>query len=783
MSAEREERAEKAPEAKGAESKHDLASQLWDELKAGAVAIKDLVSPSHSIIDDKGILTITPCFPDDSGKLGKGGDVRDSGFTPSKVHGERDIDPGFNPSKGHERPDIDPGFSPGKRAEAALEPAKAPGEEFQRVLMKSPGDSDALAAAQARRDLADGEIGKAAGEHGGGDSKAKTYSASEASVEDAKIHASLPELIKESVNGATENVLNIIEDVKAQERLRDNPAVKAEHEKLEKIAEKKISDPEERKQFVENMQKFEQRAAAHENEYQKQFESQGMKPDEAAKAAADKVHKEVTDSYKNVERLMGDNPKAPVSEKDRVYLAEQSMQHAADPHSISQGYHDTCNATVIETRTFTSDPANATKLIADMATTGKYTTNGHPPVTVTLDKESLQKHDESSELPPSKRKDGDRDYASQLFEVTAVNILLQKENAKTTPHGQIRYEQHEPIPGKSPQDTGERMLDYSKHPPAPVLDKEGKPDNSPPISSVGQINEISQQISPEPRGGKMHGVTGIDDDGLVRADNAIVGLRLQLIGIGKGEPLDLSDPKAIEKAREELAKKTDVKADDRQETIKALNELERDLKIRNGDGQAHVHSADELKDTILKAKAEGKLPIVVQVFTGNEPLWTDSDAGFAGGAGGKHVVTITDYDPVTGQLKLENQWDSKSSHDISPEQLYRAMRTPSENIDVLQQEVSANRARGPEQIDYSKELELLRLKHNEGKVSDQEFDKELTGLAVENYKRHMARGEKSDNPDWVRSKNIGAGMLGLIEGENQARADKIRDDVTKAMKA
>src|SRR5215470_17684113 len=144
MSAEREERAEKAPEAKGAESKHDLASQLWDELKAGAVAIKDLVSPSHSIIDDKGILTITPCFPDDSGKLGKGGDVRDSGFTPSKVHGERDIDPGFNPSKGHERPDIDPGFSPGKRAEAALEPAKAPGEEFQRVLMKSPGDSDAL---------------------------------------------------------------------------------------------------------------------------------------------------------------------------------------------------------------------------------------------------------------------------------------------------------------------------------------------------------------------------------------------------------------------------------------------------------------------------------------------------------------------------------------------------------------------------------------------------------------------------------------------------------------
>lgn len=44
------------------------------------------------------------------------------------------------------------------------------------------------------------------------------------------------------------------------------------------------------------------------------------------------------------------------------------------PTIISQGAHNTCNVTTIEVRTYMKYPEKATKLVADIATTGTYVT-------------------------------------------------------------------------------------------------------------------------------------------------------------------------------------------------------------------------------------------------------------------------------------------------------------------------------------------------------------------------------------------------------------------------
>src|SRR5262249_12858949 len=103
---------------------------------------------------------------------------------------------------------------------------------------------------------------------------------------------------------------------------------------------------------------------------------------------------------------------------------------------------------------------------------------------------------------------------------------------------------------------------------------------------------------------------------------------------------------------------------------------------RPGDGTTRVSSTKDLQDQLAKAKAEGNMPVVVQVYTNHEPFRTDSGHGKAGGSGGEkggcHVVTVTDYDPKTGKCSVDNQWGNKKDHlgenGIPADQLFKAMQ-------------------------------------------------------------------------------------------------------------
>jgi hypothetical protein len=83
---------------------------------------------------------------------------------------------------------------------------------------------------------------------------------------------------------------------------------------------------------------------------------------------------EVAQTLSEISRILKADGTAPISPELRKQIVKEIIQHCAHPEVISQGGHNTCNVTAVEVRTYSLHPAKAAKLVADIATTGKYTT-------------------------------------------------------------------------------------------------------------------------------------------------------------------------------------------------------------------------------------------------------------------------------------------------------------------------------------------------------------------------------------------------------------------------
>ncbi len=218
------------------------------------------------------------------------------------------------------------------------------------------------------------------------------------------------------------------------------PDKDAEREKLDHLADSKIGLLKERNQFKVDMLNFEQRA-----------QEQHLSDEEVAK------------TYREISRVLEAKGTQPMDDRKRVRVALGIMAMAAEPTSNDQGSHNTCNVTAIENRLFTREPSSAAKLIADVATTGKYVAADG--TTVKLDRGSFSTHGEEANNAP--RGTNERNYASQLFDVASVNLVLVKHNEATIPPGDLRYTQERPT---SYRDSGERVRDYSTNPPTLIGD-------------------------------------------------------------------------------------------------------------------------------------------------------------------------------------------------------------------------------------------------------------------------------------------------------------------------
>src|SRR5262249_51466603 len=92
---------------------------------------------------------------------------------------------------------------------------------------------------EALEDRALKRVGDAKGAHG--DARSVRATVSDSSTDAGRL-SDLPLSARagEVITGVFERVRDWLEDEKAVERIRDNPAVKAEHEKLESLAEERI---------------------------------------------------------------------------------------------------------------------------------------------------------------------------------------------------------------------------------------------------------------------------------------------------------------------------------------------------------------------------------------------------------------------------------------------------------------------------------------------------------------------------------------------------------------
>jgi hypothetical protein len=437
-----------------------------------------------------------------------------------------------------------------------------------------------------------------------------------------------------------------------------------------------------RETFLTNMATFEQRASQLEDMYKKE----GLSPQEAEK----KAKQEVADTYHEISRILEVDGRAPLDEHNRRVVARQVMDHAADPYGITQGEYNTCNVTTVETRTYTRSPSAAARLVADVATTGEYVAGdgvaGKSGTKVRKEvlARSIKPHGEATNEDPP---DGERGLASQIFQVTAVNVHY----AKVDPSGRRHYEQLDP--GKKP-DNGERLFNGKNE----VRGSDGKPMREP----------------------------NLDDHHIVEVSNAITGRQEQHVML------------EYHKFVTGDASKIDT-----------------------------ITSEQELNDRLSYLSANGKLPVIIGVDTNAEPFYTDSGRGAAGGSGGEHVVTVTDYQAgPPAKVSIQNQWDSESHHVdtevVSVHDLFTAMRDSADKETIKDME-SWHRQNNPN--DLSEEMNILRHRHHAWNKAAKEGHAHVPPqLSESEYLKAQTEAIKQAGNRWGEQKQ--AGKLDQVEYEN-----------------
>lgn len=369
---------------------------------------------------------------------------------------------------------------------------------------------------------------------------------------------------------------------------------------------------------------------------------------EQREARGDLDYKEIEKTYKQVERLLKTKSTASVTDMQQAILAQQIIAQTANPATVCQGAHNTCNVTVDETKLYRHNPSDAARMVTDLALTGKYTAGDGTrldmtqtftgpdgkPITMSI----TPKSEAGTKVPVD---DGKRSYASELFQVCAVNLHYAK-NGGTTHYVQPEYNK------RHPKDSEEKLY---------------KPD--------GTIED-----SPELSAGAI-----------VDIYNSIIGPTKMLERMSKG----LDTRFAI-----------------------------KNTTLGSEQGVISVSSQKGLEQALENARANHAFPLIIQAHTANEPFWTDSGGGEAGGAGGNtggwHVVTITDYQPATDKtpalVTIDNQWNQAADKTdmifaISSKEMYRATLPPEQNLKELQKEAQQMKQDG--RSDAALEFDILHL--------------------------------------------------------------------------
>lgn len=294
--------------------------------------------------------------------------------------------------------------------------------------------------------------------------------------------------------------------------------------------------------------------------------------------------REVIETYKEIQRILQSPEAAKLC--STVKLAREVLRNASEPTSIDQGQHPTCNVTSYECRLYARSPLLAARLVADVATGAGFQCEDG----TLIKPKSIQPDDEArKDVVPNHQ----RNYASQLFQLTAINIYWNRQASLpegTRPgRGNIHYCQDvEKGPAR------EYLLDCSKEPPQRVVLKIGKNDS--PHIGLTEISAIDQQITRQKP----------QDLGIIRQS---------------------SSP---------------------------------------AEGIIAIESHEQFQATLTRLKQENKFPVLLHVDANLKPFGSQDES--TKNTHAPHLVSITDFDPQTGLVSVDNQWGSENDFTGKPGQ-------------------------------------------------------------------------------------------------------------------
>jgi YD repeat-containing protein len=444
---------------------------------------------------------------------------------------------------------------------------------------------------------------------------------------------------------------------------------------LAQTAESNFTDPAHLQNFNKLQEDFEKRAASH-------------NIDDNQKALL----------YKQLNRLMADDPNSAIPQAQRALLAEQALNHAAHPGTVDQGYNNTCNVTTLEARNYSRNPEKNVQILADIARDGKFVTDNGRVIDMsklesglTPDQEALTSLSlQESTKGETVKIDGTRDFSSQIIELGLINTHWQNTSIKVLNGKDMRawdlaYNADKKLIGGFNDDDkvydvydrkgnvlsslGEGQTAYNKFR-LPILflknryqliyDQQGKFYG---ITKENNIARVYDQAG-NPMSGLAEGVRGYDANGK------------EIFQVTKPGDIvyDKKDTGSGPFAKERVMRRDGDKWIPLKESdnsiMNAPNIYTNELRDANArftglyDGgyvlsEGQVDSAAALGTRLEQMKANNELPAVFQVHTSVKPFRQISGlrSAFTGG-GGWHVINVQDYDPITKEVKFTNQWGS-----------------------------------------------------------------------------------------------------------------------------
>ncbi|MBX9568794.1 MAG: hypothetical protein K2X77_07855 [Candidatus Obscuribacterales bacterium] len=409
--------------------------------------------------------------------------------------------------------------------------------------------------------------------------------------------------------------------------------------------------------------------------------------------------------FQQLNRLLSAAEQNPIlPRQERTDLAEQVLNHAALPTTIDQGSNRTCTVATLENRLYTRVPEAAARIVADVASSGEYTTRSGIKVRLPLSatgihpdfqaRSSLRKQqDPFSEV----KVDGGRDWASQLVQTILAKIPQTKKselvsNGVAIEAERIQYNSNNELIGIT------RRYGLVK----PIYDAAGKPlhaatPNTAVFTSKGPyLQEIDPSSLVYNEYGEVSGFLERPTIDLIPVYDKF-GNKALCLDLGEHyfdqtgknilyftQPGELNYEKIITGAtsgekeqitlnflgrkihlKEELGQEIQdmdspclngfkLRSIEEEVTSPAKNPyaIRRGKQFRESWKGIFVSSVEEFERALLKLSADENYPGVLAVHTSKEP-WRD------GQSHGNHAVNIHSYDPRSKTARLSNQWGSK----------------------------------------------------------------------------------------------------------------------------